>query len=45
MNLPLRTDFAAAHRYWFIVYFDTLTTNDQKEKLNKQPHLPSHQKE
>ena len=25
--------------------FYTLTTKEQKEKLRKQPHLPSHQKE
>ena len=27
------------------LHFYTLTTKDQKEKLRKQSHLPSHQKE
>ena len=28
-----------------LLHFYTLTTKDQKEKLKKQSHLPSHQKE
>ena len=28
-----------------LLHFYTLTTKDQKEKLRKQSHLPSHQKE
>ena len=43
MNLGKLQDTKLIHRN--LLHYYTLTTKDQKNKLNKQSHLPSHQKE
>ena len=43
--LELINEFGKVAGHRNLLHFYTLTTKDQKEKLRKQSHLPSHQKE